>query len=68
LKVDTGVGGRGFLLREKWDREEMGLVVCGYAVFVDGGLQQECRGRIRRDRERDVDLLAMLVEKPRLEI
>jgi hypothetical protein len=66
--VGTEVGERGFLLREKWDREEMGLVVCGYAVFVDGGLQQECRGKIRQGRERDVDLLAMLVEKPRLKI
>jgi hypothetical protein len=64
--VDTVVGERGFLLREKWDWEEMGLVVCSYAVFVNGGLQQECCGKIRRGRERDVDLLAMLVKKPHL--
>jgi hypothetical protein len=46
----------------------MGLVVCGYAVFVNGGQQQEYRGRKQRGRERDVDFLAMLVEKPRLKI
>jgi hypothetical protein len=62
------VGERGFLLQEKWDQEEMGLVVCSYAVFIDSGQQQEYRRRKQRDREGDVDLLTMLVKKPRLQI
>jgi hypothetical protein len=56
-------GGRGFLLREKWDREYLERFVACYVAFVGGGQRLEYR---ERDKERDVDLLERMVEKPRL--